>query len=380
MQTERERYIASNLEAAGLRPRAVGQTAACRDARGLARELKLAEQAGVAIVTPVDPGYPEPLRHIADPPQALYIRGEAELPHVPVVAIVGSRRASPYGLECAERLAYELALRGVIVVSGLALGIDGAAHRGALKAGAPTLAVLGNGLSRVYPPEHERLAGEVAESGWLMSEYPMESGPMPYHFPRRNRLISGLSLGVVIVEASARSGALITADCALEQGREVFAIPGPIRSSTSQGTHHLLKQGARLVTSVEDILEELRLVPSAGPAVAPPMSGLGPAANRGAKPGLRADMGPGSASPAGGTTSEALVLACVGAAPRTIDAVALESGLAMPEVSSLLLRLEMQHLVRQLPGKRFVKIAQDSGLRAEGLAPSPEPRAPSRCR
>ena len=331
-------------QAAGLRaPAAERLAAACRDERRLARELELAKRAGVAILTPADAGYPDALRTIPDPPLALYVRGlPAEVESAPAVAIVGSRHASLYGLECAERLACELSLRGVTIVSGLARGIDGAAHRGALKAGGRTVAVLGSGLSRVYPTEHERLADEVAGSGWLVSEYPMETEPLPRNFPQRNRLISGWSLGVVVVEAAARSGALITADCALEQGREVFAVPGPMAAVTSQGTHHLLKQGARLVTSVEDILEELRLVPLAAGG------GGGPIGSTAVSTEL--------------AEAEARVLACVKADPHTIDAVALKSGLGMPEVSSLLLQLEVKHLVRQLPGKRFVKAVRSSEL------------------
>ncbi len=249
---------------AGISPQAAERLAAARqdDAR-LSRELALAERCGAAIVTLADAAYPKRLRTIPDPPLALYVRGALAAADETAVAVVGSRRASPYGLQCAERLSEELALRGISVVSGLALGIDGAAHRGALRSGGRTLAVLGSGMSRLYPPQHERLASRVAEQGAVLSEYPLETDPLPHHFPRRNRLISGLSLGVVVVEASGRSGALITADMALEQGREVFAVPGPMTSVTSEGTHRLLKQGARLVTSVEDVLDELRLRPQA---------------------------------------------------------------------------------------------------------------------
>ena len=283
------------------------------------------------VLTPADAGYPALLRAIPDPPRALYVRGGAGSLEEPAVAIVGSRHASLYGLECAERLACELALRGVTVVSGLARGIDAAAHRGALQGGGRTVAVLGSGLDQLDPPEHGPLAEEIVKTGWLVSEHPMGTRPLPHNFPRRNRLISGLSLGVVVVEAAARSGALITADCALEQGREVFAVPGPVTSVTSHGTHRLLKQGARLVTSVEDILEELRLIPLSA-REAEPMAA--------------------AAKPAG---AEVRVLACVAAAPRTIDAIALESGFPMPELSALLVQLELKRLVRQLPGKRFVR-------------------------
>ena len=309
--------------------------AGCRDTQRLDRELALARREGATIVTLEDEGYPARLRTISDPPLALYLRGRLAAADDVAVGIVGARRASLYGIQCAERLGYDLALRGITLVSGLAIGIDGAAHRGALKASGRTLAVLGGGLSRVYPRAHEPLAGEVAEHGALMSEYPMEMPPLAGNFPRRNRIISGLSLGVVVVEAAQRSGALITADCALEQGREVFAVPGPMTAVTSQGTHQLLKQGARLVTSVEDILEELRLVepPARVRLSARAIEATGPLP----KPEQR-------------------VFACMSPTQaRYLDAIAAQSGLAVSEVSSLLVQLELKRLVQQLPGKQFVR-------------------------
>ena len=310
--------------------------AARHDEQRLTQELALATRHGVMIVTLEDDEYPESLKTIPDPPLALYIRGSVIEADRIAVAIVGARHASLYGLQCAEQLGHDLALRGVTVISGLARGIDGAAHRGALKASGRTLAVLGSGLACLYPPEHETLAVQVAEHGAVISEYPMEMRPLPHNFPRRNRVISGFSLGVVIVEAGQRSGALITADMALEQGREVFAVPGPMTSVTSQGTHQLLKQGARLVTSVEDILEELRLAPQ--PAVQTQRSGR-------------------SAETVPLLEFEQRVLSCLSEEPRDIDAVAAQTGLGMPEVSSLLLQLELKHVARQLPGKQFVRKA-----------------------
>ncbi len=308
--------------------------AGCRDEATLQRELALAKREGVTIVTLEDAAYPKPLRTIPDPPLALYVRGTLEPSDDVAVAGVGARGASGYGLQCAERLAYDLALRGVTVVSGLARGIDAAAHRGALKTSGRTIAVLGSGLSRLYPPEHEELASRVVRQGALISEFPMETAPLPQHFPRRNRLISGLSLGVVVVEASQRSGALITADCALEQGREVFAVPGPMTSVTSQGTHQLVKQGARLVTSVEDILEELRL--SVRPVTDAATQTLAPTHRL--------------------SGSEQCVFECVQAhEPRYIDAIVDESGLSLTEVSSTLLQLELKQVIRQLPGKQFIR-------------------------
>lgn len=285
---------------------------------------------GVRMITPADADFPALLREIADPPQRLYIRGR--LPEGPAVAIVGSRRASAYGLDVAERLAYDLALRGVVIVSGLARGIDGAAHRGCLRAGGRTVAVLGSGLGRIYPPEHEALAEEIVrQRGAVCSEHPADAEPLPHHFPRRNRLISGLSLGVVVVEATARSGALITADSALEQGREVFAVPGPVTHPGSQGTHGLLKQGARLVACAEDILEELRLAPV-------------PAA-----PDEAAVKGSLSAA-------EAQLVGCVAHdTPQDVDTLSQRSGLAWADFVSALLELEVKGLVRQLPGQRYVR-------------------------
>ncbi len=216
------------------------------------------ERLGLQIMTRADAGFPESLRAIYDPPPALYFRGNFK-EIGPAIALVGSRQATPSGKTVAAEMAAELAAAGVTVVSGLARGIDGAAHRGALKTGM-TWAVLGNGLDRIYPPEHRQLAADIALSGAILSEYPPGVPPRPLHFPARNRLISGLCKAVAIVEAAARSGALITADFALEHGREVFAVPGPVRSRASVGCHRLLQQGAGLVTSAADVIEALELL------------------------------------------------------------------------------------------------------------------------
>ncbi|HBQ38010.1 MAG TPA: DNA-protecting protein DprA [Candidatus Omnitrophica bacterium] len=313
--------LAERLIAQGRRPEVV------------AEELSRARAAGCTIVTRVDETYPNVLRTIHDPPPALYRKGTWSEEDQPAVAIVGSRRASLYGQQTAQRLAYDLALRGVTIVSGLARGIDAAAHRGALQADGRTVAVLGSGLDQLYPPEHHALAEQVTRHGVLLSEYPMGSPPLSYHFPRRNRLISGLSAGVVIVEAAHRSGALITADCALEQGREVFAVPGKVDSITSHGTHHLLKQGARLVTSVEDIVEELGLA-----ATVETVSSRSPA--------TRAE----------GVTDEEWTLMHHLRAdePCDVDTLTAKTGWTASACTSTLLGLELRHLVKQLPGKRFV--------------------------
>ena len=201
-----------------------------------------------------DPGYPALLRAIADPPDRLYVRGT--IPSGCMIAVVGSRRATPYGLRVAERLARELAGLGVVVVSGLARGVDAAAHRGALAAGGQTVAVLAGGLDRIYPPEHASMAEQIAGQGALLSEARDGTAPLPGLFPVRNRIISGLSRGLVVVEAAERSGALITARMALEQGREVFAVPGSIENPLTAGTHGLIRDGAGLVQGVEDVLAE----------------------------------------------------------------------------------------------------------------------------
>jgi len=284
----------------------------------------------VEVLTLQDPGYPAALRAIADPPQALYVRGRLVEADRMAVAVVGARRASPYGVAVGEWLGRELARSGVTVVSGLARGIDAAAHRGALAAGGRTVAVLGCGVDVAYPPDHARLLAQVVEAGAALSEYPLGTPPLRYHFPRRNRLISGLCLGVVVVEGQQDSGALITADSALEQGREVFAVPGPIFAATSALPHRLLQQGAKLVTGVEDILDELHLP-------------LRPVRRRASAPELAG--------------TEAAVYAHLTLDPLHIDAVALRCGVPVPEVGRTLLVLEMRGLVQALPGQRYVRAA-----------------------
>ncbi len=214
-------------------------------------------QKGIRVITPLDPSYPERLSCIYDPPALLFARG-GELPaDLPCVAVVGARRASSYGRWAAQTLGGELARRGVVVVSGAAYGVDGRAHQGCLEAGGVTVAVLGCGIDEAYPREHAGLLRRICSSGCVVSEYPPGEAPLPWRFPHRNRIIAGLSHAVVVVEASEKSGALITADMALEEGREVMAVPGPIGSSLSRGTNRLIQKGAKLVLEVEDICEEL---------------------------------------------------------------------------------------------------------------------------
>lgn len=240
-------------------------------AQAIARAAAEAENArarasalGAELVTFVDEAYPDGLRHLPDPPLALWVAGNPATLAQPAVAVVGSRNASPIGLETARRLARGLASAGLVVVSGLARGIDGAAHRGALQAAGPTAAILGCGLDIVYPRGHQALAMEVRATGCLVSELPPGTPPLPRHFPLRNRIISGLSRAVVVVEASDHSGSLITARMALEQGRDVLAVPGNVVSGCHRGCHALIKDGARLVETVEDILEEIGWVATHG--------------------------------------------------------------------------------------------------------------------
>lgn len=238
----------------GLGPDQIARELLVRAGREEARAACL----GIAIVTLADDPYPALLREIADPPPVLYMRGDLEPDDEVRLAVVGSRRASRYGLSVADGIGAALAQRGIAVVSGLARGIDAAAHRGALRAGGRTIAVLGSGLERLYPAEHARLADEIRGRGAVVSEYPLDVSPLPQLFPRRNRVISGLSAGTIVVEAAKASGALGTAHLAIEQGRELYVVPGNILSETSEGTNNLLRQGvAHVVTSSQDIVDEL---------------------------------------------------------------------------------------------------------------------------
>ena len=220
-------------------------------------ELKRIRSAGITLVRYTDAEYPARLRAIADPPPLLYVKGSFAASDERAMAIVGSRSASDYGRRVARDLARGLASYGFTVVSGLARGIDGMAHETALNSGGRTIAVLGSGVERAYPPEHDELYQRIAEQGAVISELPMGTKPMAFNFPARNRLISGLSLGVVVVEATEKSGSLITASLAVDQGREVFAVPGEVGSSRSRGAHRLIRQGAKLVETVDDIIEEI---------------------------------------------------------------------------------------------------------------------------
>jgi len=308
-------------------------------------ELDRAEREGVSIVTCEDPAYPERLRRIYDPPPLLYIKGSLDAADIPV-AVVGSRNASPYGRYVTERLCRELAQRGVTVVSGLARGIDTCAHRGALAGRGRTIAVMGCGIDVIYPPENRKLHGEIASSGAVVTEFPFGTEPDRPHFPARNRIISGLSLGVLVVEAGEKSGSLITARCALDQNREVFAVPGSIDLPGSRGTNKLLRQGAKLVENVEDILEEI-LPQLECPTASRPATTEGLSSRAGGvpadKPGLEVL-----------TDQESRLLGFITEKPQDADTLINRTGLAAAEALSLLLSLELKGYIRQLPGKRFI--------------------------
>ena len=303
------------------------------------KEMRLIEKGESSIVTILDETYPSRLAMIPDPPPFLYVRGTLPSSDDHPVAIVGSRKATPSGALMTQEISQRLAAVGFTIVSGLARGIDAAAHRGALAARARTVAVVGCGVDRTYPPEHKQLRNQIEANGGVVSELPLGSPPLPYHFPRRNRIISGLSLGVIVSEASQKSGALITARFALEQNREVFAIPGSIKRGKHQGAHWLIKQGAKLVEEARDVVEELL----------PQLDGLFRDQVK------NADFQE-TASPAL-TTRERRVLALLHDDPVSIDEVLTQVPFALAEVMSLLLNLELRGYVQQVPGSCYIRKA-----------------------
>ncbi|MEW6516929.1 MAG: DNA-processing protein DprA [candidate division FCPU426 bacterium] len=299
------------------------------------RECERAAGLGVRVLTLEESDYPANLRFTSCPPPVLYVRGRLEPGDQQALALVGTRRASEYGLSAARSLTRDLVAAGYAIVSGLARGIDAEAHETALRAGGRTLAVLAHGLDRVYPPEHKRLAERVAGSGAVLSEFPLGVEPRPAHFPRRNRIISGLSQGVVVVEAGPESGALITARWAGEQGRDVFAVPGPYQSRQSRGAHALIQDGAKLITGAEDILREL-------PQSSRPRRMPVPAAA--ADPATSAVLTPGQE-----TIRQAL-----GAETLHIDLLAARCRQPLPMLLAELTRLELLGMVRSCPGPCFL--------------------------
>jgi len=297
----------------------------------VAEEQRIADF-GAEVVLPEDERFPPLLREIHDPPLLLYLLGTLTRRDHDAIAIVGPRKPSHYGTECTKKLAYQLAFAGLTVVSGLARGVDTLAHQAALAANQRTIAVLGGGLGRLYPPENAGLAEKIAANGAVISEFPMHREPDKQTFPIRNRIVAGWSQGLLVVEASTTSGAMITANFAAEQGRTVFAVPGQINRTTSTGTNRLIQQGARLVTSANDVLDEYQLLLPPTPKSRP------------------------SPTPELGERERLLLDLAASVDEASLDFLVDKSGLPTHQVSSSLLTLEMKKLVKQLPGQRYVKL------------------------
>ena len=300
--------------------------------RAVQRALEWLAAPGRALVTLADETYPRLLLEIGDPPPVLYAQGRLTLLQKPALAVVGSRNATPQGMQNAEAFSRALSDAGLTIVSGLALGIDAAAHRGGLAGAGSTIAILGTGMDVLYPARNAELAREIGQRGLLLSEFPLGMGALTHNFPRRNRLISGMALGCLVVEAAMASGSLITARAAADQGREVFAIPGSIHSPLSKGCHALLKSGAKLVESAEDVLSELS-------------AAIGRDASRGA-----------STPPRPGGGEEDPLLVAMGHDPADIDDLCARSGWTAERVAAQLLRLELDGQIAALPGGLYQRV------------------------
>ena len=327
---------AGELRATGLDQHVVNSIVAVRDYVDPAVELGRRRDAGVTVLTWHEASYPRLLREIDDLPPVVYVIGELEPEDERSVTVVGTRRATAYGREAASHLAGDLAKAGVTVVSGLARGIDGVAHRAALDAGGRTIAVLGSGLDIIYPPEHAALAQEIVQNGALLSEYPLGVKPEARDFPRRNRLLSGLSLGTLVIEAGDGSGTLSTVRFALEQNREVFCVPGSIYSQASVLTNRLIREGAKLVMQVEDVLEELNL--SSVAATQEPL------------PGLEATV----------SDEEAALMTVLDAEPQHVDDLSRRAGLSVTQITSTLIVLELKGLARQVGRMNYIRAREAS--------------------
>ena len=326
------------LEIEGLNKKAVKSFIENRNRIDLENEIKAVSKEKLKILSLEDKDYPELLKNIYDPPPVLYIKGRNLKSNDKTVAIVGTRRASRYGKEIAQKLAFELASLGITIVSGMASGIDTSAHKGALEAKGNTIAVFGCGVDVIFPSENRSLASEIESSGALVSEFPLGTGAEKGNFPRRNRIISGLSLGVIVVEGHYDSGAMITAKSALDQGREVFALPGKVDSQTSFGTNGLIKQGAKLVSCLEDILEEFNM-----PLVS--CDKFQEADTPESKPIPKQRF----------NYEESLLYNLVSEQPIPLDEIVQKSHLSISSISSIILRLQMKKLIKQLPRKQFIR-------------------------
>ncbi len=322
------------MQAASMTPNMLQRMLEARKKFDANAEIKEACKKGIKIVTIHDDSYPDILKEIHDPPIVLYVKGRFSSSDQNAIGVVGSRGASFYGLSCAKEFSSFLARAGLTIVSGMARGIDTAAHRAALDSKGRTIAVLGSGLMDIYPPENELLFEDIAKGGAVISEFPLHTPPRAQNFPMRNRIISGLSRGILVVEASAKSGALITARFALEQGREVFAVPGKVSSGTSVGANELIKQGARMATSPGEILEDLRF--------------------NFMIPGIPKDAQILSEA-LGLNARELKVINILDDEPSSLDDISFKTGLHISELLSVLMGLELKNAVKQLPGKTFVK-------------------------
>ncbi len=317
----------------GIVPRLAQAIQRYRTPEWIFKELDAAAEKGYAIVTFHDDAYPALLKQIPDPPPILFVYGRLESFFCPI-AVVGSRKATAYGLTTTHRLCTQLAERGATVVSGMARGIDTAAHKGALAGKGRTVAVLGSGLNQIYPAENQQLCRQIADNGCVLSEFFLNAAPEPHHFPMRNRVISGMSLGTVVVEAARNSGSLITARLASEQNREVFAVPGSIHAATAKGTHDLIKQGAKLVEEADDILNEI------APQLARPEAQSPAEAHAVAMPL---------------SEPERKVLGVMDVYPMHIDQLARAAEMGIGPLAAVLSQLELKGAVRQDPGKYFVR-------------------------
>jgi len=327
------------MEARGVGEKVARKIIVQRDSIDAEEEIDQAAEIGARIVTPVDDEYPDALKAIHDPPLALYVLGRILPGDAKAIGIVGSRSTSHYGLSAADRLAYQLGKIGFTVVSGLARGTDTAAHNGALKSSGRTIAVLGGALDCLYPPENAELAKKISKSGAVISEYPMGRQADRMTFPYRNRIISGISMGVLLTESAIKGGSMHTAEAAMEQGRTVFALPGRIDTPGARGPHMLIKNGAKLVERIDDILEEYEFL-------IPPEEREAPEAATAARPDVPL------------SEEEGRIVEALWREPLDIDSLGREVGLKSHELSSLLLGLEMKRVLRMLPG-RMVELAED---------------------
>ncbi|MGH8047866.1 MAG: DNA-processing protein DprA [Chthoniobacterales bacterium] len=316
----------------GIGPEAARSIASWQKIVDLDAELKRIADFGARVLIPTDDEYPEALRTIHDPPVALYVWGQLDARDRHAIGVVGTRKPTHYATECSKKISYQLAYAGLTIFSGLARGIDTAAHQGALAAKGRTVAVLGGGLNHLYPPQNRELAEKIAAgNGAVITEFPMDTQPDKQTFPMRNRIVAGCSFGLLVVEAGLNSGALITANQAADQGRTIYAIPGHIDNPVALGSNKLIQQGAKLIQSAQDILDDLGLLFSEEPQFI------------------------GRAAPADLSEDERKILDALGNDETHVDTLTSRSGLPTAKVSSTLLALEMRRLVKQLPGSRFVR-------------------------